>query len=84
MESFGLFDLLKSMLLFKDDRNNSACNPTQSNPPATPTEPYVENFSPPKKVENSVAETTQKESATDAYLNFLQRHDELSKRRKKK
>ena len=85
MESFGLFDLLKSMLLFKGD-------PSSSNPPATPSSAHVsspehfsQSVSSQQKTETvNTATPTQPTYTPNAYLDFLDRHDELAKRRKRK
>jgi hypothetical protein len=87
MESFGLFDLLKSLSLFnphsptkneeKSTHNSPEVSPANSSVPKN--EEVLSNPT-PTKVETSPYETP----PSNACLEFINRHDELSRRRKRK
>jgi hypothetical protein len=83
MESFGLFDLLKSLLFFNGERDNSAFRPSQPTPPSTQSQPCPEKKSATPEVDNAPLLSTQTAPAPNAYLDFLHRHDERAKRHRK-
>ena len=82
MESFGLFDLLKSLLNFKGEQPVSPSSTPQSAQSSAPT---AQDFSSQKSTGGAHNFPPPTDSpAPNAYVDFLNRHDELSKRRKKK
>ncbi|MBR2341120.1 MAG: hypothetical protein IKA72_01755 [Clostridia bacterium] len=81
MESFGLFDLLKSMLLFKGDNQSSSVDPPHPPSSENTAETFSNKLSPQSKAVDSSPPPNLNQS--NACVEFLQRHDERAKRHRK-
>ena len=84
MESFGLFDLLKSLLLFKGEQPVPPSSTNQSVSNTAQSAPTSEELSAPNSTANADGFPSNNFQATNAYVDFLNRHDERAKRHRNK
>jgi hypothetical protein len=80
MESFGLFDLLKSLSLFKE----TPTAPTQEKTTTASSVQQTKKQSEPPTQDEREPEQVFKAPPQNACLDFINRHDELARRRKRK